>query len=367
MKVKPEDAEILIVDDTLKNIQVLGTILKQQGYKICVAQSGLKAIETAEKLRPDLILLDIMMPEMDGFEVCKRLKSSEKTSYIPVIFLSARDSDEDIMSGFQLGAVDYICKPFNSGELLQRVYTHVELKKSREELEKQNYHNKQLLHVLTHDLANPIGNIISFLDLLGEHPDSQGEFLKQIRLISNNSLDIIRLTRESMALDEYANQLTLNSYSLKELVHHSINFLKNTSQKKGVLLKENIAEGVTVNVERVSFINSVLNNLLTNAIKFSKRGDQILISGSQVAQKTVLSVTDNGVGIPDGIKQHLFDLSKPTSRPGTSGEIGTGFGMPLVKKFVEAYGGEIKVDSNDIKHDSERHGTTITIVLNVGG
>ena len=117
MNIKPENAQILIVDDTLKNIQVLGTILKQKGYKICVAQSGLKALETAEKLLPDLILLDIMMPEMDGFEVCKRLKASEATSHIPVIFLSARDSGEDIVNGFQLGAVDYICKPFNSDEL----------------------------------------------------------------------------------------------------------------------------------------------------------------------------------------------------------------------------------------------------------
>jgi DNA-binding response OmpR family regulator len=119
---------ILIVDDTPKNIQLLGTILKNIGYKIIVATNGLQALEILEKVKPDLILLDVMMPELDGYETCKRIKSNENLKDIPVIFLTAKTQPEDIVKGFELGAVDYIIKPFNSSELIARVKTHLELK-----------------------------------------------------------------------------------------------------------------------------------------------------------------------------------------------------------------------------------------------
>ena len=128
------DSRILIVDDILKNIQVLGTILKQEGYQINVAQNGLQALEMVEKVTLDLILLDVMMPELDGFETCKRLKANPETRDIPVIFLTARTATEDIVQGFELGAVDYISKPFNPTELLVRVHTHLTLYKLQKHL-----------------------------------------------------------------------------------------------------------------------------------------------------------------------------------------------------------------------------------------
>lgn len=127
-------ARILIVDDTPKNIQVLGTILKKEGYQIIAAQNGLQALGTFAKIIPDLILLDVMMPELDGFETCKRLKADEQTRDIPIIFLTARTETEDVVNGFELGAVDYVTKPFNSHELLSRVSTHLQLKAAREKL-----------------------------------------------------------------------------------------------------------------------------------------------------------------------------------------------------------------------------------------
>ncbi len=120
-------SRILIVDDTAKNIQVLGTILRQEGYQINIAQDGLKAIHMAEKVSPDLILLDVMMPDMDGYETCLRLKQSSETKDIPIIFLTARKEPEDIIKGFEVGGIDYISKPFNSIELLARIRTHLDL------------------------------------------------------------------------------------------------------------------------------------------------------------------------------------------------------------------------------------------------
>lgn len=127
-----KNAHILIVDDTPKNIQLLGTVLKNVGYKIIVATSGEQALGILDKIKPDLILLDVMMPDLDGYETCKIIKESEKLKHIPVIFLTAKTQPEDIVKGFQLGAADYIIKPFNSSELLARVKTHLESKFSQE-------------------------------------------------------------------------------------------------------------------------------------------------------------------------------------------------------------------------------------------
>ena len=134
-------ARILIVDDTLQNIQVLGTVLREENYQINVAQNGLQALDVVAKVPPDLILLDVMMPELDGFETCKRLKADAATRDIPVIFLTAKVETEDIVHGFELGAVDYVTKPFNATELLARVHTHLELLSLRRELE---VYNEQL-------------------------------------------------------------------------------------------------------------------------------------------------------------------------------------------------------------------------------
>ena len=126
---------ILIVDDTPRNIQVLGTILKDQGYQLNVAQNGLQALEVVTKVTPDLILLDVMMPELDGFETCKRLKADAATKDIPVIFLTAKVETDDVVNGFELGAVDYVTKPFNPTELLARVDTHLTLHHLKQRLE----------------------------------------------------------------------------------------------------------------------------------------------------------------------------------------------------------------------------------------
>ena len=131
-----EAARILIVDDTPENIQILGVMLRQEAYRINVAQNGLQALEMVEKVQPNLILLDIMMPEMDGYEVCRHLKQIPESKDIPVIFLTARTETESIVKGFELGAVDYITKPFRKLELLVRVRTHLELRRSKQELEK---------------------------------------------------------------------------------------------------------------------------------------------------------------------------------------------------------------------------------------
>ncbi|QTA78153.1 Signal transduction response regulator, receiver domain [Desulfonema limicola] len=164
-----ENARILIVDDMATNLQVLGTILKERGFHTNIARNGREAIVRAEKVCPDLILLDVMMPEMDGFEACRQLKNIETTKHIPIIFLTAKTETESVVKGFDLGAADYVLKPFNSAELLARVQTHLDLKRSRDIIDQKNQDlldkNKALIK-LNKDLQNALAEIKTLKGIL---------------------------------------------------------------------------------------------------------------------------------------------------------------------------------------------------------
>ena len=157
---------ILVVDDISKNLQVVGTLLRKEGYRIVPATSGAQALERVRAETPDLILLDLMMPDMDGLEVCRRLKADPSTLSIPVIFLTASNEMEHLVQGFEVGAVDYVTKPFNPPELLARVRTHLELKHARDtivrygqELSLLNEEKNEFMGIAAHDLRSPLGTI----------------------------------------------------------------------------------------------------------------------------------------------------------------------------------------------------------------
>jgi signal transduction histidine kinase len=351
---------ILIVDDTLKNIQVLGTVLKNEGYQINVAQNGVQAVKLAQQILPDLILLDVMMPEMDGFQACEEIKKIPETADIPIVFLTARTETESIVRGFELGAVDYVTKPFNAAELLVRVHTHLSLKYSKDLLESVNKERKELLHILCHDLANPMNSIISVLSVMN---DSNSEKLQGFLLeAAQQGLDIINMVRQMRALEEH--KLQFQAVNLKKILTTAYNLLHQRFKEKNLTLRIDIDDDLFVYVEEVSFANSVVNNLLTNAIKFSYTGNTIHVKAKHLdAKQLILSFEDTGIGMPETLVNNLFDVSKTTSREGTQGEQGTGFGMPLVKKFMLAYGGDIDVQSKAEREYPADHGTCITLIL----
>ena len=174
---------ILIVDDMPKNIQVLSNILYYKGYNIRIATTGSQALESIKTKAPDLILLDIQMPEMNGFEVCKILKANPDTKEIPIIFLTAVIEPEKIVQGFELGAVDYITKPFNTAELIVRVATQIEIKQSREKLVELNATKDKFFSIIAHDLRNPFAGIIGLSEII------------EADLIENTNVDIPELLK----------------------------------------------------------------------------------------------------------------------------------------------------------------------------
>jgi len=163
-----KEFKILVVDDNQKNVQVLGTLLKNERYNIIVAQNGLEAIERATKIHPDLVLLDINMPGLDGLQVCEKLKSLEKVKDIPIIFLTAQDTTVDKVKGFSIGAADYIAKPYDPPELLARVATHLEIRSSRMQLAKDEKLRATLkAHgILAHEVYNPLTSVLGNIDMI---------------------------------------------------------------------------------------------------------------------------------------------------------------------------------------------------------
>ncbi|MDH5681638.1 MAG: hybrid sensor histidine kinase/response regulator [Spirochaetota bacterium] len=352
---------ILIVDDTPKNIQVLGSVLENEGYEVSLSTNGKMAIEAANKILPDLILLDVVMPEMDGYEACAKLKESSLTQSIPVIFLTARTEPDDIVKGFQSGGVDYITKPFNIPELLARVETQIRLKNSLEKIESISREQQELLHILCHDLMNPIAYMLGSLDLLERNPEQFPQFAGDMKSAMLNSKEIIDLVRTLRAYEEKKLSFELEKLSLFDIISDSLLIVRDLLKRKKIQLLFDVQKDIIIWAERISLVNSVINNVLTNAIKFSFEQGQIEIKATENKDGTILIVEDQGIGMPATILNSLFDMSKPTNRAGTQGEQGTGFGMPLVKKFMDAYGGAIEIESNEKQEGKSWHGTRIIL------
>ncbi len=203
--VNPKNARILLVDDNPRNIQVLGTILKHEGYQIIIAQNGCQAIKAVKKAPPDLILLDIMMPQMDGFETCKKLKQNAISKEIPIIFLTAKADTEDIVKGFELGAVDYITKPFNSVELLSRVKTHMEL----------SYKRKlqgviEMAGAVCHEMNQPLQTILGYSELILLDIEPGHPLYKKLVNLKKEIEKMGKITRNLMQIIKYKTFKTKN-------------------------------------------------------------------------------------------------------------------------------------------------------------
>ncbi len=358
---------ILIVDDNIKNIQVLGSVLAKQGYSIFTATSGAQALEKLREITVDLILLDILMPEMDGYETAKLIKKNPQTLDIPIIFLTAKTDPEDIVQGFEIGAVDFITKPFNATELLARLNTHLELKAAREMLKKQNRERRELLHLMANDITNALSVTISLLENV-DNDDGLALLhkLKDETLTRlNNAAKLIKMTRNMQSLvdkEYHFDTQEMAPMNLREIVEDTVQLVRRQIEFKHQTIEDNIPNDLKVNAQMVAFSN-VLTNTLSNASKFSYPGNTIHLSAVKEGDYVKLTVADQGIGIPGDLLNPLFDAEATTLRPGTEGETGSGYGMFLARSFAEAMDGRIEVTSRDIKHHPDNHGTEVTIYL----
>ena len=359
---------ILIVDDTPKNIQVLGKTLHEIGYNVSIATSGSQALDSVRKESPDLILLDIQMPEMDGFEVCKILKANPYTKEIPVIFLTAVIDSEKIVQGFEIGAVDYITKPFHTAELTMRVATHIEIKQSREKIRKTNEQLKELnatkdkfFSIIAHDLKNPFNTLLGFSKLLFENaPNYTTDQIQQYAQIMNHTAKqsyalLENLMQWAKSQTEKIKIIPRNS-SMNELLSITIPIINGSALKKNITIESNISTEDIVYADN-SLTATILRNLLTNAIKFTHANGKITVSTQRKDIFLEVSITDTGVGIEPMNIDKLFRIDSKVTSHGTDNEEGTGLGLILCKEFVEKQGGTIWANSEVGK------GSTFTFTL----
>lgn len=354
---------LLIVDDNPNNIQLVKAILSLRGYRLLIAKTGMEALEAVNVTLPDLIILDIMMPGMDGFEVCRHLKNDPTTRDIPIVFLTAKSHIDDIMKGFELGAVDYITKPFSANELLARVEIHLKLKFSQDKVVQQKNELNEMVQILCHDLSNPLGAVMSSFEITEYDPDYLHQNRELILSYLRKQFEIIGLVRELRGVAENRRVFEIKAVDANDAVEDSLETLYFKLNEKKITVESQLEGRIMVMAERTSLVNSVLNNLLTNAIKFSYPDGVIRITGRTTGDVAVIQITDQGIGIPEVLLNKIFDIDRSATRFGTKNEIGTGFGMPLVKKFMGEYGALIEVSSKDEASHPDDHGTTITLTF----
>jgi len=362
---------ILVVDDNPKNLQIIALTLRDLNYRLIIADGGQKAIELSERYDIDLILLDVMMPGTDGFEVCKVVKSNPKNEGIPIIFLTALSEKTNLVKGFELGAVDYITKPFNKEELVSRIKTHLDLKFARDELQRMATHLTELntikdkmFSVIGHDLRSPIGSLKMMLEMLAVNLEKydREKFKEIIGSLSKTSDEVFSLLENLLwwARSQSGNMSIISeNIELSTLISTLYYLNKSSLSLKKIQFETNIKEDTWIYAD-LNIIKTVLHNLLTNAIKFTPAGGLVSISSENNGNRVKISVSDNGLGISEENLTKLFDEKQHYTTPGTSNESGSGLGLLLCKNFVQANNGEIWVKSKP------GIGSTFTIEIPAG-
>jgi signal transduction histidine kinase len=345
---------ILIVDDVPANLKVLGEILKEEGYLVRPVPNGVLALQVAERTEPDLILLDVMMPGLNGFEVCKGLKENKKVSDIPVIFISALNDTQDIVKALQCGGVDFITKPFQSAEVIARVKTHLQLRFQSKKLMEQSIELQKLIttkdkffSILAHDLRGPIGGFMGITDVLLEDlsPDEKNELTIELNHSAHSLFSLLENLLEWARIQQ--GQIAFNpaKIDLNELVQECLSAQIDSIRKKDIHINVTISENHVVFAD-VNMLQSIIRNLLSNAVKFTPRNGTVSVSTTMNQyNSTVVLIKDSGIGMKSEMVSNLFCLNANNSRPGTEGEKSSGLGLHLCKEFVEKHGGEIWVES----------------------
>ena len=365
---------ILIVDDVPGNLEILGSLLSVAGFEISVASNGKQAVAVATAEPPALILMDVSLPEMDGYTACQKLKANLLTAEIPIIFLTAHSGESEIVRGFEVGGVDYVTKPFKTSELLARILTHLELKYSRERITGQNMELKEMneklsiseeslrlantmkdkfLSILAHDLRNPISNFYQSVDLMLSseftlNEETKTSFLKILRDSASHLGDLLEnlLTwarSQNGGIDFSPSLQFLAPVALEAAAH-----LSPGARQKNITIRMDIADDITAYFDR-NMVSTILRNLVSNATKFTPLGETITISAGKQGDFLAVSVTDTGIGMTAEDLRSLFRIDVHPTRIGTGKEKGTGLGLILCKEFVERHGGTITARSEPKK------------------
>ena len=363
--------KILIVDDVSRNIQILGNILSQEQFQIAYAQSGKQAIDICGTQAFDLILLDIMMPEMDGYEVCKILKENPSTSEIPIIFLTAKADMDSIIKGFEIGGQDYITKPFNAAELLARVNSHLLIRRQKKELKTMNTHLEEIvrertyeletanhklnildkaksnfLSIISHEIRTPLNGIMGLTELLNqsvinEEQKANISFLKEVSTRLMKFSDTALLITNLKAHNHFPDILPV---SVNMLITDSANEFKQSNNNSSLQILDNSEiTNLLIKVDS-DLLRTCFLMIIENSAKFAGNNATLTISTKTNYNSISIIFTDNGPGFSDEALNNLFELF-------SAGDLlhaeGTGLGLATSKLILDTHEGTIDVNNID--------------------
>lgn len=359
MEINPSEYKILIVDDVMSNVLLLKVLLTNEKFAIATASNGRQALEQVEKENPDLVLLDVMMPDMSGFEVAQHLKSNPQTAEIPIIFLTALNSTADIMKGFQVGANDFISKPFNKEELIIRVTHQISLVAAKrlilsktEELQRTIAGRDKLYSVIAHDLRSPMGSIKMVLNMLILNLPAEKigiEMYELLTMANQTTEDVFSLLDNLLKWTKSQIgklNVVYQDVDLVEVTDGVIKIFSMVASLKKIRIREMKPEKMMVNAD-IDMLKTVVRNLLSNAIKFSKENSEVLVKMEEVDGMAVVSVQDYGCGISEEGQKKLLHTDTHFSTFGTNNEEGSGLGLLLCKDFVVKNGGKLWFTSKE--------------------
>jgi signal transduction histidine kinase len=348
---------IIVVDDTPANLHLLTGMLKERGYKVRPVSSGKFALQTAKHDPPDLILLDIIMPEMNGYEVCECLKADEQLSGIPVIFISALNETMDKVKAFKVGGVDYVTKPFQFEEVQARVATHLELRRQKRLIQESNEQLRtleklrdNLVHMVVHDMRTPLTALYGFLQTLerleGESLSDRGREFVQTALASTEDLvEMVSSLLDVSKMEAGEMKLNLTQCELLTIAREALAKVEPLRGDRQLMLS-GADEPVTVMAD-AEIIARVFQNLLGNALKFTPDGGRVSVGIEPSADAVRVLVQDTGPGIPPEYRERIFEKFGQVEHPANKQRYSTGIGLTFCKLAVEAHGGQVGVDSEE--------------------
>jgi signal transduction histidine kinase len=351
--------QVLVVDDSLTTRKLIGRYLSKSEYRVAFAKNGSDALKKVKSNSFDLILLDIILPDIDGFEVCRKLKAGESKD-VPVIFFTVRNDIESIKKGFEVGGVDYISKPFNKEELLLRVKTHIDLKHSREKLivakelaEKSEKQKIDFLSNMSHEIRTPMNTIVGFSELLTDTTLTEAERKDYTKIIIQSGYHLLNIINEILENSKQENgdlSIFNQKFSLKEFmvgIHKEFK-LRNTNPDVEIRLNIPDLESYEFECDKMR-LQQVFDNLMSNAIKFTHKGHiEMGFSMPQGEKSKTLEfyVKDTGVGISKEKQNIIFERYGQVEDIYTKTLEGTGLGLPIAKEIIKAMGGALTLTSD---------------------
>ena len=355
-QINRSDYKILIVDDVVSNVLLLKILLTNEKFQVCTAANGNQCIEQTKKEKPDLILLDVMMPDISGFDTAVILKKDPETRDVPIIFLTALNSPSDLVKGFQVGANDFLTKPLNKEELVMRVMHQIELVAAKRTIVRQNEELKRTIQnrdkmysVIAHDLRSPMASIRMVLNLLVNvvPRDTVGEeifgLLDKANRESEETHDLLdNLLKWTKSQTGRLNVVT-QDLDLNDIVPGVVDIFRMIAEMKGITLTyQSVQEHLIVRGDN-DMLKTILRNFLSNAVKFTPAGQSIEVSCCEEGDFARVSVRDHGVGIALERVETIFKNGETTY--GTGGEEGSGLGLQLCQDFARKNGGDVRVES----------------------